>query len=660
MKYTLFIFTIIFFCSINSFGQKNDSIKAHQLDSITIWERGLQKSREATIGTRLSTISRSTLESNKSRSLSELLSDNSTVYIKSLGQGATATASFRGTAPSHTKVNWNGITLNPSMSNTFDFSQLPVFFSDDVTLYHGSSYLKNGTGALGGSVNVSNIADWADDTRGKAFVEIGSYETYTGAATIRMKREKSLFQTRIYHQRSENNYKYLNKLKRLEPFYERRKEADYHQTGIMQEAYFRPDKNSIISSNLWLMHGARSLPQSVLVSVTSHERIKDYGLNYYLGYERFKGKHDFSIKGAYLLNIMKYRHSYDGGYFDDNKTFNRMHSIQLKTDYNYRLSEKLNFGVAAKYSHDMVQTYPNDSTILYDGETKIWGEWDKSRDVFNLQGQIYWKPLDLFAINANVMGELNDHDFAPTFSVGASSDIIPNRLNVKTSLSYNYRFPSMNDLYMLPGGNPYVKPEKGYSYDVTITYTSKIGPYFYIKTEVSGYRMDIENWIMWLPNSTNYIWTPVNINNVLSQGVEIMLKLDFVTDNLKLGLVTNYAYTSSKNKNKNFEEDNTKNKQLPYIPLQKANARFSTDWKNFQFAYNISYTDKRYVTQDKSYSTPSYVIHNAELSYNWKIRDKYKLTPKIAVQNLFDEYYESTQYYPMPLRIISGSLLFTF
>lgn len=660
MKRFSFIFSIIIFCTGNILGQNNDTIKVHQLDSITILERAPQRSREVTVGTRVSSISSATLESNKARSLSELLSDNSTIYIKSLGQGAMATASFRGTAASHTKVNWNGIALNPSMSNTFDFSQLPVFFADDVALYHGSGHLKNGTGALGGSVNVSNVADWSDHSKAKAFVEIGSYDTYTGAATVRFKREKSLFKTRIYHQQSENNYKYLNKVFKLEDFYDRREEADYHQTGLMQEAYFRPDNKSTISSNLWLMYGAKSIPQPIIVNVTTRERVKDYGLNYYLGYDRSMGKHDLSVKGAYLLNIMRYKESYDSDYFEPNKNFNRMQSFQLKTDYIYNLSEKLYLGASARYSRDIVRAHSSDSTKLTDG-TKIKSDWDKGRDIINIQGQVYWKPVSLLAINAHVMGELNDDRFAKTFSTGVSSDVIPNRLNLKASVSYNYKYPSMNELYFVPGGNPLLKPEKGFSYDLTLTYTSKIGDNFYIKSEASGYRMDIDDWTMWLPREDKpSIWSPTNINNVLAQGVEITIKLDYIIDNLNLGLVANYAYTSSKNKNKNSQDDNTKGKQLPYIPLQKANTRLSAEWKNFQFVYNVSYNDKRYTTQDESYQTPAYTIHNAELSYNWKIRNKYHLTPKLSVQNIFDEYYESTQYYPMPLRIISGSLLFTF
>ena len=37
-----------------------------------------------------------------------------------------------------------------------------------------------------------------------------------------------------------------------------------------------------------------------------------------------------------------------------------------------------------------------------------------------------------------------------------------------------------------------------------------------------------------------------------------------------------------------------------------------------------------------------------------------KLTPQVRVDNLFDSYYESTQYYPMPLRNCLFSLLWEF
>src|SRR5690606_22787945 len=47
--------------------------------------------------------------------LSELLTGYSPVFIKSYGRGSSATASFRGTAATHTQIFWNGMNLNSPM-----------------------------------------------------------------------------------------------------------------------------------------------------------------------------------------------------------------------------------------------------------------------------------------------------------------------------------------------------------------------------------------------------------------------------------------------------------------------------------------------------------------------------------------------------------------
>lgn len=54
------------------------------------------------------------LRQNVTNSLGDLLSQSTPVFIKSYGRGTMATASFRGTAPSHTQVTWNGMkTIRP-------------------------------------------------------------------------------------------------------------------------------------------------------------------------------------------------------------------------------------------------------------------------------------------------------------------------------------------------------------------------------------------------------------------------------------------------------------------------------------------------------------------------------------------------------------------
>ena len=69
------------------------------------------------------------------------------------------------------------------MSGTFDFSQIPVFFTDNINLYYGGSHVKNGSGAIGGSVNLFTDPDWHKGVRGKVLGEYGSVRHVHGRGT---------------------------------------------------------------------------------------------------------------------------------------------------------------------------------------------------------------------------------------------------------------------------------------------------------------------------------------------------------------------------------------------------------------------------------------------------------------------------------------------
>ena len=182
------------------------------IDTVQVVSQRVRHANEANAGAKVSRIDPEIMRANKTRSLAELLTDYTAIYIKSLGMGALSTASFRGASPSQTRVNWNGINITPPMSGTFDFSQIPVFFTDNVNLYYGSSHVKNGTGAIGGSVNLFTDPDWNAGVSGKALGEYGSYGTYTTGAQVNAGGVKSSFKTRLYYQHSDNNYTYLNKI----------------------------------------------------------------------------------------------------------------------------------------------------------------------------------------------------------------------------------------------------------------------------------------------------------------------------------------------------------------------------------------------------------------------------------------------------------------
>jgi len=81
--------------------------------------------------------------------------------------------------------------------------------------------------------------------------------------------------------------------------------------------------------------------------------------------------------------------------------------------------------------------------------------------------------------------------------------------------------------------------------------------------------------------------------------------------------------------------------------------RYSAELSRWHVSYGISYTGKRYTTTDHSYSTKAYAVHDVEAC----MRLNRWLKVRTRVNNLWDTYYESTQYFPMPLRSYAVALV---
>ena len=109
------------------------------------------------LGMQKSLIDSTALRDNIALSLSDVLTYNSSIFIKQYGRATLSTASFRGTSPSHTQVTWNGMRLNSPMLGMTDFSMIPSYFIDDASLLHGSNLTEHlipsrkGLGRAGGA-----------------------------------------------------------------------------------------------------------------------------------------------------------------------------------------------------------------------------------------------------------------------------------------------------------------------------------------------------------------------------------------------------------------------------------------------------------------------------------------------------------------------------
>ncbi len=61
------------------------------------------------------------MKENIALSMADVLTFNSSVFVKNYGRATLSTVAFRGTSPSHTQVTWNGMRINNPMLGMTDF-----------------------------------------------------------------------------------------------------------------------------------------------------------------------------------------------------------------------------------------------------------------------------------------------------------------------------------------------------------------------------------------------------------------------------------------------------------------------------------------------------------------------------------------------------------
>ena len=83
-----------------------------------------------------------------------------------------------------------------------------------------------------------------------------------------------------------------------------------------------------------------------------------------------------------------------------------------------------------------------------------------------------WMPTERLGLSVTLREEMYGDKWVPLIPAFFIDGILSKKGNIvaKASVSRNYRFPTLNDLYFLPGGNTDLVPESGFSYDGGISF----------------------------------------------------------------------------------------------------------------------------------------------------------------------------------------------
>ncbi len=590
-------------------------------------------------------IDTSLLQESLNSSLSNLLSNHSPVFIKTYGQGALATASFRGTAASHTQVEWNGININSPMLGQVDFSLIPVFFIDELSLFHGGSSLQKSSGALGGSIIINSRPEWSEKFSCELIQSIGSFATYQTFAKVKVGTTKYMFDLRIFHEQSENNFLFYNTANGLWN-YENQRNADYNKNGALLNSYFKLGDKNFISFNVWGQLSNRNLPPIMSYQGTGRDEYQnDKELRFNGKWKFYKGIFKSELNTGYSKTKLDYylANNTPLGLFinfdskSSTETFSNKYNFEIKPRENTIIS-----GVA-NINYHKANIYEERSLTGYNKERLETG-------VSISLHQVVFKKISVYGLLRNEFVDYKFTSFIP--SLGIEYDILKKHsVYIKSNFTRNYHQPTLNDLYWLPGGNPNLRPEKGITGDVALDLYLIKNKSFMLETKIAGYVSKIEDWIIWRPGEFRF-WQADNIKNVLARGIEYSLNLSKTLGKFKIDIFTNYAYTKTTNQSEILPGDKSVGKQLIYIPVHKANALANVSFYGFLFSYSYAFTGERFTTSSNEttrHTLPGYSMHNITIGKKQKIFKK-DIEFQFKINNLLNLDYQAILWRAMPRR----------
>jgi len=574
------------------------------------------------------------------RTLGEVLHQTTNINIRSYGSpGASTSISFRGLSASQTQVNWNGFPINSVTLGSADVSNVMMSPGNAVSMAPGAGGVTYGSGTFGGVVDIDYRAKQQVENNAAIDLMIGAFDTYKARGGYNANHHKLSLNGNVWYEKSDADFDYFDEIKQKKL---KRHNADYQQLGFQQYFSYKPNAYAEIKGGIWGQIKDMNIPAIEGASLTSYENQKDSTLRLFLNYKQVFNRSAITIKGAWFYTDQHYvkKNSINA---EETMIDSRIKSKAWFGDFNYRvyLTDFLSLDAGATYNHTkgIVDAY---NGMQYD-------------EVFGVVGGLRYVNV----ISANIA-------FRKDWSNNVDSDILLNagvsypitkQFMVRGAFSQKIRRPTFNDLFWVPGGNPDLKPEEGYSVELGGNYIIDVNHAGTVTADLSFYYSPVENMIVWRPEGA--LWYAKNYSDVLTRGIDFKIKHE--KDYPLLSWQTNISlgYNKATIQKVDDESNAREGKPLYYAPtwLSNINSQIVTH-NNYEFLLSWNFVSDQYY-DDSDYTLDPYWLFNAHVSKTFKI-NKHQLIAQASVDNILDKRYQTVRSYPMPGRMWNLKVKYIF
>jgi iron complex outermembrane receptor protein len=570
------------------------------------------------------------LEASQAHNLSDLLQTTGLSYVRSYGLGSLATTSFRGSSAQQTLLLWNGVPIQNPMLGIDDLALIPVSLVSEIRLTLGGNSAIWGSGAIGGTLALNNPSFFNRRLQIDLGAEAGSFgwkrisahgslgsNTLSSALHINLISANNLFS----YQKDGGGTGHQS-------------HADQRQGSFSHEVHFVPHKKHRISLHNWWQAADREIPPTT-VQTRSEASQFDRSFRSLLQWVHHGYQSIARSRLAYFKEFLHFKDPLSG--IDAKSDFTTV-IHELENEWDVDSSHRAEIGLQQSFVTASTENY-EDRQMQY--QLAIFTSWriDCKR----------WQ-LQLSARQA-----LHDGDLTPFVpSLGIEYQL--NRtFSWSGQVGRSYRAPTLNDRYWQPGGNENLRSEQGWTMESTIEgrCTSDGST---LEFSITGFNKRIKDWILWTLAPTDNFYSPRNIADVWSRGMESLFSWENVIGRSSFKLFGAYQYVRSTNEQPISIPRISKGSQLIYTPKHQTRAGISYHSAKFRLDYTHQWVGSVYTFQEP---LDGFQLGLLKGRYYGQIaRQPLEIFGRI--ENLWNTSYRIIERRPMPGRHFRLGLLFQF
>ncbi len=365
--------------------------------------------------------------------LSDKLIDETSFYLKTYGNNQLSTITIRGTTASQTAVLWNGININSPTLGQTDFSLIPLFLFDDVSMQYGTGSALYGSDAIGGSIMIGqNAAQFEKGYAGTFYQQIGSFGQFNTGLKGSYSNNRWAFRTKLYRAVIENDFPYESP---AVGYSKKQNHAAVKNYGFDQQVHLKISETQQISAEGMYTYNFREI-QPAVTNDHANETLKDRHVRLSLKYQNDSRLGILSATAGYIFS--------DQDYTDDN--LSTVQSTQwtalVSMDKSINLKSNIRYGIS--YSNYSASSDNFSSTI--------------SENRYDAFASYRYALHRDWLVNVNLRQSFYANSYAPFApSLGTEVYVLrdeKNKLIVRGQVARGFRVPTLNDRYYIPGGNP--------------------------------------------------------------------------------------------------------------------------------------------------------------------------------------------------------------